>query len=201
MSHNNNNNIQNEQEIEPTEGQKQYIRKTNKSLILQFKQENEKFTIATTRFDNNTLSINKQFRKKHPLIKCIYCSPGPISESIPIGSTIFVMEMNNDINKIVGIGAIKNTPIVGRYNVYPENPNYSRYVYTGKYYIERGEMNEEEEKLMKFFDIMCFTGNKHLKRGQGITCFPIEFIVRIFYKLNIDLIMNIRKMFSSRISN
>jgi hypothetical protein len=194
-------NIQNEPEPELTEGQKEYIRKTNKNLILQFKQDHEKFTIATTRFNNNTLSINKQFREKHPLIKSIYCSPGPISETIPIGSTVFVMEMNNDINKIVGIGAVNNRPIVGKYNVYIDNPNYSRYVYTGKYYIDRSEMSEEEEKIMKFFDIMCFTGNKHLKRGQGITSFPIEFIVRIFYKLNIDLIMCIRKMFSSRISN
>jgi hypothetical protein len=194
-------NIQNETETELTEGQKQYIRKTNKNLILQFKKEHENFAITTTRFNNNTLSINKQFREKHPLIKSIYCSPGPISQTIPIGSTVFVMEMNNDINKIVGIGAVNNRPIIGKYDVYIDNPNYSRYVYTGKYYIERSEMSEEEEKIMKFFDIMCFTGNKHLKRGQGITSFPIEFIVRIFYKLNIDLIMCIRKMFSSRISN
>ena len=106
--------------------------------------------------------------------------------------------MNNDTNQIIGVGMVRNHPIVNKYTVY-SNGNYNRYVFVGKTRIDRSEMDEEEERIMKVFDILCFTGNKHMKRGQGFRLFPIEMLYRCSKKL--DLVQFICEMFKRRINN
>jgi hypothetical protein len=103
--------------------------------------------------------------------------------------------MNNDDNKICGVGMVMNKPRINKYSVY-ENGNYNRYSFIGKCRIDRSEMTEEENTIMKVFDILCFTGNRHMKRGQGLTMFPVEML----YKCNkqLDLVEFIRNMFKSR---
>jgi hypothetical protein len=108
---------------------------------------------------------------------------------------MFVLEMNNDTNKIIGIGMVRNHPVVNKYSVYSEG-NYNRYVFVGKTRIDRSEMDEEEERIMKVFDILCFTGNKHMKRGQGLRLFPVEMLYRCSKK--IDLVQFICEMFRKR---
>ena len=103
--------------------------------------------------------------------------------------------MNNDKNKIEGID-MRNKPYVNKYKVY-EDGNYNRYVFTGKNYISREEMSKEEEAIMKAFDILCFTGNKHMKRGQGLKKFPSRMLFNIRKK--IDLVEFIKNMFKERI--
>jgi hypothetical protein len=105
--------------------------------------------------------------------------------------------MNNEINKITGIGMVRNHPYSNKYSVY-RNGNYNRYVYVGKYRIDRSEMNEYEERIMKFFDILCFTGNRHMKRGQGLKSFPVD----ILYRCNrtMDLVNFISEMFKRKIN-
>ena len=168
--------------------------------------ENRRSFILTSRFgtykkngfDFDTWEENTNFRKKHQEIGCIYGSPDKISKKIPGDSILFILEMNNDINKIMGIGMIKNHPICGRYNTYEEG-NFNRYIYIGKYRIDRKEMTETEENIMKAFDILCFTGNQHLKRGKGITSYPPYML----FKCNqvIDLLEFITEMFKERFSS
>lgn len=150
----------------------------------------------TSRFNNQTWQENINYREKQKNIDCIYCSPEPISLSVPNDSIMFILEMNNDIDKIIGIGMVRNKPICGKYFVY-DNGNYNRYVYIGKNRIPREEMTAEEDEIMKVFDILCFTGNRHMKRGQGIKKFPVEMLYRCSQKL--DLVDFIRKMFKDRI--
>jgi hypothetical protein len=159
--------------------------------------KNFKTYLMTSRFNNNTWQENQQFRKSHPNFGCIYCSPDPISSQIPNDSIMFILEMNNDQNRIMGIGMVRKHSILGRYFVY-ENGNYNRYVFIGKNRIDRKEMTEEEERIMSVFDILCFTGNKHLKRGQGLKTFPIDMLYRMEPVL--DLVKFIGQMFKSRIS-
>jgi hypothetical protein len=167
-----------------------------KKYVSEYKKEFRHF-LLTSRFNNKTWSENHQYRQKNPTIKCIYCSPSPITETVPIDSVVFILEMNNDTNKIIGIGMVRNHPYVNKYTVY-ENGNYNRYVYKGKTRIDRIDMTEEEERIMKVFDILCFTGNKHMKRGQGLKLFPVEMLYRCKEKL--DLVQFIRDMFKRRIS-
>jgi len=171
--------------------------KVHKQHVNVYKQQLRQF-LLTSRFNNETLQENSNFRKKNPNIGCIYCTPDPISAQIPTDTVIFILEMNNDTNKITGIGMVRNHPVINKYNVY-NNRNYNRYVYVGKYRIDRSEMSEQEERIMKFFDIFCFTGNRHMKRGQGLKSFPVD----ILYRCNktLDLVNFISEMFKKKIMN
>ena len=201
----NENNSNNTSEINKTNAtneinekiKQKYYKKIFKKYVSEFKKEFRHF-LLTSRFNNSTWNENQNYRKKHPEIGCVYCSPDPISISIPKDSIVFILEMNNDENKILGIGMIRNHPIVNKFTIYDEG-NYNRYVYTGKNRIDRSEMTEEENRIMKVFDILCFTGNKHMKRGQGLKSFPVDMLYRCSKKL--DLVQFIREMFKNRISN
>lgn len=150
--------------------------------------------IVTSRFNNSTLRENQEFRDRSQL-GCVYCAPVMVTTKIPLDSIIFVLEMNNEINRIVGIGMVKNHPVCGKHRVYV-NGNYNRFVYCGKYRIDRKNMTEDEENIMQAFDILCFKGNTHMKRGQGLKSFPIDMLFRC--KKVIDLIDFICEMFKKR---
>lgn len=137
------------------------------------------------------------FRTKNKKIGCVYCSPEMVTQKIPIDSILFVLEMNNDENKIMGVGMIRNHPTCGKYKIY-SNGNYNRYVYMGKYRIDRKDMTIEQENVMKAFDILCFTGNKHMKRGQGLKMFPLEILFRC--STVIDLVNFMCDMFKNNIN-
>jgi len=174
---------------------------TNKQLerkIINDYKKNQKTFLVTSRFNTETYSENQEYRNKHSYDGCIYCSPEPVSKKIPIDSIMFVLEMNNDTNKIIGVGMIRNHAICSKYHVY-ENGNYNRYAYSGKYRIDRSEMAEEEEVIMQAFDILFFTGNRHMKRGQGLKSFPVD----ILYKCSkvVDLVKFISEMFKKRITS
>lgn len=162
--------------------------------IKQYKSSLNKF-ILTSRFNNNTEEQNKEYRKKNK-IECIYCSPIQISKIIPIDAITFIIEMNNEKNKIIGIGLIRNHPTMGKHTVYKES-NYNRYVYTGKNRIDRTEMDDYEEQIMKALDILCFKGTTNIKRANGLKQFPI---VMQYKMLNIiNLVEFMSNMFKKRI--
>ncbi len=152
--------------------------------------------ILTSRFNNDTWAENANYRRRNPHIGCIYGAPIKISHEVPANTIIFMLEMNNDTNKIMGIGMIKNHPNNAQVDVY-EKRNYCRYVYTGKTRIDRTEMSENEELVMLAFDELCFRGNRHMKRGQGLLSFPIEMLCRCSKIL--DLVDFITNMFRTRI--
>tara|TARA_B110000967_G_C18897903_1_gene572139 strand:- start:3059 stop:3607 length:549 start_codon:yes stop_codon:yes gene_type:complete len=153
--------------------------------------------LLTSRFNDETWSENEAYRKKNNNRGCIYCAPDPISNEIPSETIMFILEMNNDRNQIMGIGMVRNRPYVNKYKVYG-NGNYNRYVFTGKERVDRKEMTESEEEVMQAFDILCFTGRQHMKRGQGLKRFP----TKILYRCNarIDLVDFIRNMFKERMT-
>ena len=68
--------------------------------------------ICVTRFDNKTFEENKIWKQKNNEIGCIYGSPIKITEKILPEQQILVLEMNNSINKIQGIGIIKNELVI-----------------------------------------------------------------------------------------
>ncbi len=172
-----------------------FERKIERKLIGAYKKQMNRF-IITSRFNNKTWDENQEYRKKHNLTGCVYCSPSPIANCIPIENIAFVLEMNNEINQIIGIGMIRNKPRVNPSNIY-ENRNYNRYLFTGKYRIDRVDMTEDELVIMQVFDVLCFTGARHIKRGQGLISFPVDMLFRCNKRLNlVDFISN---MFKSRL--
>tara|TARA_A100001388_G_scaffold236856_1_gene190967 strand:- start:5960 stop:6589 length:630 start_codon:yes stop_codon:yes gene_type:complete len=177
----------------------EYTKEDKQWLRLQLKEysANNKCYIMTTRFSNETFEENKKYRDSLSKVKCIYCCPDAIARSIPFETTLFVLEMNNSENKIVGIGKVKNVPKLQKYIVYNEN-NYNRYQYIGKQRIDRNEMDDEEEEIMQLFDNWCFKGMGHMKRGQGIKSFPLDKLY--FHSRFINIHKVIKRMFKKRAS-
>jgi len=171
--------------------------KVNKHTLNLF-QENYKFVLMTTRFNNKTWQENENYRKKYKQIGCIYGSPEPICRAIGQDTIMFTLEMNNEENRIVGIGMVRNRAICDKYSIY-ENGNYNRFVYLGKHRIPRETMTEEEEEIMQVFDILCFTGKRHVKRGQGLRKFPMDMLYKCHKRM--DLLEYICNMFKKRMKN
>ena len=130
------------------------------------------FTIATTRFNNKTWEENSTWREKQGHQGCIYGVPMRIRDSLLPESLIFILEMNNDKNKIVGIGLIRKRLCYDKYYKIYTDQNYNRFTYKSEYRISRESLSKREEKVIQLFDILLFTGKTHLKRGQGITTVP-----------------------------
>ena len=130
-------------------------------------------TIATTRFNNETHHQNITYKQKSNHNGCIYGSPMKIKEKIPLHSYVYVIEMNNDKNKIEGIGLIKNERKLDKnYRIY-KNMDYNRYVYTGEKYLPMAQITDEYyQKVVTVMERLLFKGDRHCKRGQGITQLP-----------------------------
>ena len=126
------------------------------------------FTIASTRFNNSTLAENLEYRIKTNNA-CIYCSPQRMSPKIKSDSLVFIVEMNNELNQIEGIGLIKNTIRLDKYFKVYEDSNFNRYVFKGNYRINREELIRYNSKVVEILDNILFKGKTHLKRGSGIT--------------------------------
>lgn len=130
------------------------------------------FTIVTTRFNNDTWQQNENYRNKFNFKGCIYGVQHCMSPKIFLNSYVFVIEMNNSINKIEGIGLVKNNPNLERKYIIYDDPNYNRFVYKGKYRLNRDELILFDNNLVEILDYICFKEKTHLKRGSGFTKIP-----------------------------
>jgi len=161
-------------------------------------QKSFKHTLATTRFNDFTWEENCKMRQKNTNAKCIYAVPIQIANKVRLDSNVFVLEMNNDRDSIMGVGLIKNHPVAGKYTVHSV-PNYNRFVYIGKWRIDREDMKADELETLRLLEAVCFRGVCHSKRGQGITALPIQ----LQYKsasLGFNLMDSICDMFKTRMN-
>jgi hypothetical protein len=140
------------------------------------------FNIVTVRFNNKTWELNKSYRDRKELA-CIYACPCRLAEKIDLDSPVFVIEMNNSINQIMGIGLIKNKIANKVYKV-QENSDYNRYIYIGDYHISREIIDDYNSQLVDILDEILFKGYTHSKRGSGLTKIPEKL-------LNSDICENI----------
>ena len=152
------------------------------------------YDIATTRFTNITLCENRFWRERNQHNGCIYGCPVKISYNIDPDMILFVLEMNNTTNKIVGIGVIQPVSCEGyrksggqdksnsmamtktmrRVPIYGDN-NYNRFVYSSKYRIdiEADFIPLSLYRKILILERMVFYGKGHCKRGQGIQLMPV----------------------------
>ena len=155
--------------------------------------------VLTTRFNTATWTENNLFREKQKFIKCIYCSPNGTSQSIPLNSLLFVLEMNNTTNRIMGIGLVRNTPFHEHYKVY-DYGYYNLVAYIGYHRMEREEMCMDkigEVCIWEELEQVCFKGKGHLKMGNGMTSFPVNALYH-FHQNGIDVIQWISKKFRDK---
>ena len=124
------------------------------------------FYLASTRFNNQTWNENQEYRKQYKQ-KVIYGSSVPINKNCFYNCLIFVVEMNNETNKIQGIGLIRNSQIMN-YKVY-NNSEYNLYVYKGNYWLSREDLFEINQEIVDTCETVLFKGKAHSKRLYGIT--------------------------------
>ncbi len=132
--------------------------------------KDERFYIATTRFTNYTYNENLEWRERFKWKGCVYGLNKKMPLTIPHLAMVYVIEMNNDQNKIMGIGLVRNY-INPKYKIciYKSDTNYNRYIYNSAYRKDRGEINK---KMLEALELILFKGYGHYKRGQGITAIP-----------------------------
>ena len=124
--------------------------------------------IAVTRFNNETWKEQCIWKNSRQYSGAIYNTPTKISSKILPNTILFVIEMNNSLNKIEGIGLIKNyLNLQKKIKIYKDE-NYNRYTYKSKYRIEKQDLSKEENKIIEVLETLLFKGSGHMKRGQGI---------------------------------
>lgn len=126
------------------------------------------FYIACTRFNNSTFKENINYRKENN-IPVIYGSALKIRKTYKNDSIIFVAEMNNDLNKIEGIGLIRNNLVHNRRHKIYEHIEYNRYIYEGNYWLDREMLGRFDPEILLILDSILFKGKSHLKCRSGIS--------------------------------
>lgn len=160
--------------------------------------------ICTTRFNSETLQQNCAWRRRHQkLHECVYGSPIPMKHTIRENAWMIVLEMQNDANKIAGIGLVRNSPNSSEHgnntNISNRNGsssgsgvlkpsvykcgNYNRFIYQGAYRIDllsnEFQLTREEELVIKILELALFYGPNHSKRGKGICELP-KHVARLY---------------------
>ena len=145
-----------------------------------------KITIASTRFNNHTWNENVNYRNKIDHNGCIYGCPQSISSKILDDSLLYIFEMNNSLNRIEGIGLIKNKIYYDNYYKIYSDGNYNRFVYKSNYRVDRKQLELYYPDMLSLFELILFKGKTHLKRGFGITQVPEKLIDKYYTQIYRD---------------
>ena len=145
--------------------------------------------LMTTRYNSETWLQYKSWREKYNLKNSYYYScPLPISDTIKIGSQLYILEMHNTLNKIMGMGIlILKQQDSSYYRIY-DNDTYNRYHYQCNTYITRDMLSQETLLLengiwisiLEILELVCFKGKRHSKRHMNLARIP-----NIYYQGNI----------------
>jgi len=138
--------------------------------------------IGTVRFNNETWSEHKQWCNENNWSGCIYGLDKQIPEKVPYGSSIYIIEMNNSTNEIMGIGKIKYILLSeNRAKIYNDE-NYNRFVYKSEYRKKRDELLTINAALIEDIEKILFKGSRHFKRGHGVIMIPHDRFGMIYKK-------------------
>jgi hypothetical protein len=136
-----------------------------------FKDAEETFTdceIFTTRFNTDTYNENIEAREFCDF-DCAYGSPNKI-KNIKIGDPLYMIEMNNETNRIEGIGHIHNKSLKYPPKIYrPSYDDCNTYVYTGDHHITREDIYRLFPDIIDKLENKLFKGKGNQKRGKGFS--------------------------------
>lgn len=135
------------------------------------------YGILTTRFTNDTFAENQRWRASNEYTGCIYMLTTRVSNALDFNKLYFVLEMNNTINKIMGIGVISIRHGAKREKIY-RNIYYNRYMYKGAIRIETwangAYVIDQPDLFVELFEDPLFRGKGHQKRGSSMSHFPYK---------------------------
>ena len=123
--------------------------------------------ILTTRFNTETWNENSAFREKHNYVGCIYNSPRLMSVKVKPDGIVYMLEMNNTLNRIEGIGSLINRPALHKHYKIHADENYNRFAFQSHTRMDRTQVLAENSELLELLETLCFKGKTHVKRGHG----------------------------------
>ena len=208
------------------------LRDTNSDIFVQhnlkytfdgFHIYHKHFDVLTTRFSSLTFKENYDYRQqlmneKNKSNLCVYGVKTRISHEINgYGKFLFVLEMNNTINKIMGIGIIKCTlDKIQTRKIYSDE-RFNTYIYSSIYYApilkrlcDKKDYYLNDDKFKKWtydyeenihpefiqyletvIEPLCFKGKSHLKRGESFSRMPMKFMSIKMFVMLISLFISI----------
>ena len=133
--------------------------------------------LATTRFTAETLAENRAYLQAirveegpQSTTKCIYGVDRRISLAACFGNAkVYVLEMNNTLNRIEGLGVVRNAVDADRRHPMYSKPEYNRYVYRGDEWYSRDQLLCVVPEMVPTLERVLFTGRSHVKRLSGIS--------------------------------
>ena len=159
------------------------------------------FDLYTTRFNSSTYHEMSRFKENNEMDDSVslYGVSYAMPASVPQNKCLFVLEMNNTTNQIMGIGLIKNALAKNQeLEIYSTTKN-NAYIYKSNFHVQlrrnddfdmskhskkyRSEfhdyVNEEfREFVENILEPTCFMGKSHLKRGGSISRYPMKKMTR-----------------------
>lgn len=137
--------------------------------------------LACTRFNTDTYAENREYRKKMNW-PAIYGTPIPLCERYICERFIYVLEMNNDTNRLEGISIMHTRRVVDRQYRIHANTDYNWNVYKGLRWIGHDAIERGDSALLEQLELMLFYGRSHMKRMLGITVLSSH----VFYQWDFD---------------
>ena len=153
----------------------------------------EPFYIVTGRYDNETWEASVAYRARKQLA-CIYAPPCRISDKVPPGAPTFVIEMNNSLNEIMGIGLMFNKLVTDKVYKVQADSNCNRYIYIGQHHLTREQLVAYNPFFVYVLVEILFKGYTHSKRGTGLTRLP-EKVLALDVCEGLDVKKEIRNVF------
>ena len=147
------------------------------------------FLLGTVRFNNKTYFENYHWKQRKEFRGCAYGLDKSLSIKIPKGKYIYIIEMNNEINKIMGIGKIKNVIIYSNRSRMYNEERLNRFIYKSIDFIPRLKIIKTQPKgevVIKFLENLLFRGSRHFKRGQGCIILPWDRISTAGNKIKLN---------------
>lgn len=139
----------------------------------------DNFYVGTKRFTNDTYNEILEWKKDNNWHGCVYPLCKKISKNIPFCKIIYIIEMNNDINKIMGIGRIYNELNINKERKIISDDEYNKYIYMSKHYMNRDELlNLRDGKyIVNYLETLLFKQFSSYKMGKGITLIKYDSIL------------------------
>ena len=178
----------------------QYMKHVNNCFLDENCNVDYVYDIYTTRFTSDTYYQNVRFKQNIQWNGSLYSTMLKFPVNTP-DKVLFILDMNNTTNKIVGIGLMRNILAKDQsVNIY-SNPSFNNYIYKSTYYISlaeiydfennddisdsdsgsesnketKAEHNEWSKYIEDEFEAKLFYGKSHSKRGGSFMVFPKKF--------------------------
>lgn len=127
------------------------------------------FYLACTRFNSSTWIQNMDYKNKHDITGVIYGVPIQIYNKYPLNALLFIIEMNNEINQIIGISLIRNKIITDKKYFIYEYGEYNRFIYKGDHWISRDDILRKHPEIVEILENILFKKKSNVKRQSGIS--------------------------------